>query len=252
MATYRLVPKPNCPVDAVQLGSLLSNPDPLSNPFYILGERDYEKKEVDPVKFSIEINVNSEGKIGVNSSFASLLPLGGGLAGAWKSEKGKFLSCQKMVGSYLEVTEELLQGLSTKSFVVNHFNDNSTNTAWLITGIKLGWGVIVTDSKLTQHELEGQLNVGGAGDGTVMFQTGRAVRVFYYSEGPVVCGYELTKLRTNTVGEMGATTLRGYFYSHNEGDEQSFKLLVDSSPTEGAVKGYDEVSDKSCQLIVQK
>ncbi|KAH8162504.1 hypothetical protein CIB48_g5762 [Xylaria polymorpha] len=250
MATYRLVPKPNCPVDAVQLGSLLPDPESLSKPFYILGERDYEKKETDPVKFSIEIKVNSEGKIGVNSSLASVFSLGGGLWGAWKREEGRYLSCQRMVGSYLEVTEDLLRDLSTKSFVVNHFNDSNTNTAWLISGIKLGWGVTVTDSKLTQHELEGQLNVGGAGDGTVMFQSGRNVRVFYHAEGPVVCGYELTKLRSNRVGEMGGTTLRGYFYSDNEGDEPSFKLLVDSSPTEGAAEGYDEVSEKSCRLIV--
>ncbi|KAI1191227.1 hypothetical protein F5B17DRAFT_384075 [Nemania serpens] len=252
MATYRLVPKPNCPVDAIRLGSLLPDPDPLSTPFYILEERDYEKKETDPTKFSIEINLNSEGKIGVNSALASVLSLGGGLSAAWKREEGRYLSCQKMVGSYLEVTEQLLRDLSTKSFVVNHFNDNDTNTAWLISGIKLGWGVIVTDSKLTQHELEGQLNVGGAGNGTVMFQSGRDVRIFYHSEGPVVCGYELTKLRANRVGEVGATTQRGYFYGDNEGDEPSFQLLVDSLPTEGAAEGYDEVSEESCQLIVPK
>ncbi|KAI1418941.1 hypothetical protein F5Y12DRAFT_359124 [Xylaria sp. FL1777] len=252
MATYRLIPKPNCPIDAVQLGSLLPDSEPLSTPFYILGEREYEKKETNPVSFSIEIKLNSEGKIGVNSSLASVLSLGGGLWGSWKSEEGRYLSCQRMVGSYLEVTEDLLRDLSTKSFVANHFNDNNTNTAWLISGIKLGWGVIVTDFKLTQHELEGQLNVGVAGDGTAMFQSGRDVRVFYYSEGPVVCGYELTKLRTNRVGEMGATALRGYFYSDKEGDEPSFKLLVDSSPTERAAEGYDEVSEKGCQLIIPK
>ncbi|KAI0873741.1 hypothetical protein GGS24DRAFT_380225 [Hypoxylon argillaceum] len=252
MATYRLIPKPNCPVDAVRLGSLLPDPEPLSAPFYILGDRDYEEKETDPVKFSIDIKLNLEGKIGVNSSLASVLSLGGGLWGAWKREEGRYLSCQKMVGSYLEVTEDLLRDLSTKSFVVNHFNDTNTNTAWLISGIKLGWGVIVTDSKLTQHELEGQLNVGGAGDGTIKFQSGRDVRVFYHSEGPVVCGYELTKLRANRVGEMGATTNRGYFYSDNEGDEPSIELFIDSSLTEGATEGYDEVSDKSCQLIVPK
>jgi len=259
--TYCLVVKPNLTLEEVKLGSLLSNPRRPDNAFYVNDSWTFQKDTKPPKAFACKIDKSATTKVGFFASFAGLV--GGSVDISHSKFEGKWLCAQKVEQESFRPADSFLQDLSRNADVQNHLVATGKKIVWLITGIKVGWNVSITDSKIESNETSGSLqgSVSGVGLGlSGQHKSGTGSEFHYWEPGPVVFGMEVMKLKVLRDGSFDASVAPGHFYGKHDdkpaaatiqllpcGNEEADELNPKSVTK---VDGYDESTSGAVQLLL--